>query len=654
MTFNTGNPIGSTDARDLSDNAENFDKALGTLDATWTDRLGVTRDSFEGRLAKGSFYRVGTFAAGYRLTNMRQTLEYNGHEYSWAGTFPKVVAAGSTPATSGGIGAGAWVDRSDVTLRSDLNIVVKVFASVADMVADTKLSIGDKVRTLGYYTPGDGGANDYEIVAAGTGVHDGGSYIDLAGSGLQAKGLFPGGASNSLQYGAYCNGVNDDTIPLRNLFLNGGKIEIIKPISGSRYRVTDGIEYVGGSTIIFQSDAYIWLSENSSNGYVIGPGNISNKGSVLIINPHIDGGELGHIVSNQHGENGIGIAKGYSVTVIGGKVTGCRRGTDDFGGKGVQVEDDVDYAHVGGGIEISNCTKGFNTQGVPTGFGKNVLFSDIVVKNCAAIFQLDQFYSPPVYSGEQQSVTIDNIRAYNCGKKDYTLAIDTGAIVINRYSNASIGSVSLVNEISYGEIPSLITDHQGVEINILTPVVFNGDAAVLVDMRNNSSFGTGGTIGNSNIRVSHYGTATTLIRSDTSASISGMMFDIETTDALSTLQLGAITGSNRCYAIYKNIITQCMIAGTTQSIQNSGLDLTTTERLNLVDGAARFGQFLFVRSTQDRINNQRDADIQIQRNGSTRLQLKSNTVSLPVIPLSSAGLSTGDLWSDAGVIKRVP
>ena len=120
-TFNTGNPIGSTDARDLSDNAENLDIALGTTASTWVDRLGVTRDSFEGRLEKGSFYRVGTFSVGYTLTNMRQTLEYSGHEYSWAGTFPKVVAAGSTPETAGGIGAGAWVDRTDVTLRSELS-----------------------------------------------------------------------------------------------------------------------------------------------------------------------------------------------------------------------------------------------------------------------------------------------------------------------------------------------------------------------------------------------------------------------------------------------------------------------------------------------------------------------------------------------------
>lgn len=119
-TYNTGNPIGSTDSRDRLDNSENFDVALNTLEPTWEDRLGVTRDSFEGALSKLSFYRVGTFADGYTLTNMRQTLEYDGHEYSWAGSFPKVVAVGATPSTSGGIGAGAWVDRTDSALRGEL------------------------------------------------------------------------------------------------------------------------------------------------------------------------------------------------------------------------------------------------------------------------------------------------------------------------------------------------------------------------------------------------------------------------------------------------------------------------------------------------------------------------------------------------------
>jgi hypothetical protein len=48
-------------------------------------------------------------------------LAYGNTEYSWSGSFPKVVAASSTPETTGGIGAGAWVDRTDLTLRSELS-----------------------------------------------------------------------------------------------------------------------------------------------------------------------------------------------------------------------------------------------------------------------------------------------------------------------------------------------------------------------------------------------------------------------------------------------------------------------------------------------------------------------------------------------------
>lgn len=48
-TYNTGNPIGSTEVKDLYDNAQNFD----TLSTTTTletvpDRLGVPRMSLHG------------------------------------------------------------------------------------------------------------------------------------------------------------------------------------------------------------------------------------------------------------------------------------------------------------------------------------------------------------------------------------------------------------------------------------------------------------------------------------------------------------------------------------------------------------------------------------------------------------------------------
>lgn len=175
------------------------DAQISAHEVEHDNQMQSFENNFDSRLAGMAFTRVGTFTAGATLTDMRQTLEYSGHEYSWTGVFPKVVNAGSTPATSGGIGAGAWVDRTDVALRSDINVVVKRFASVADMVADTTLVIGQIVETIGYYAGGAAiakptGNNRYEIVAGGTGVTDGGSFINLA-NGLQAKGLFQDGVT---------------------------------------------------------------------------------------------------------------------------------------------------------------------------------------------------------------------------------------------------------------------------------------------------------------------------------------------------------------------------------------------------------------------------------------------------------------------------
>ena len=46
-TYNTGNALGSTDPKDLYDNAENFDDAMNDVDsASWTDRFGRARKTY--------------------------------------------------------------------------------------------------------------------------------------------------------------------------------------------------------------------------------------------------------------------------------------------------------------------------------------------------------------------------------------------------------------------------------------------------------------------------------------------------------------------------------------------------------------------------------------------------------------------------------
>lgn len=74
-----------------------------------------------------------TFSTGYTVTDQKQCLLNlaDNKYYQWFGSLPKVVAVGSTPATSGGIGAGAWVDRTQETLRSEL------FGPNAPLVAPT-------------------------------------------------------------------------------------------------------------------------------------------------------------------------------------------------------------------------------------------------------------------------------------------------------------------------------------------------------------------------------------------------------------------------------------------------------------------------------------------------------------------------------------
>lgn len=131
--YNTGNPIESTDVRDMSDNAKNFDEFSNSTGNEFTDRFGVERNTihgmnsvFDSQILNMGFTRIGTFAVGATLTNPRQTLLWaiadggDGQEYGWSGSFlpeGKIVPPRSTPLTTGGISVGAWISRFDPALR---------------------------------------------------------------------------------------------------------------------------------------------------------------------------------------------------------------------------------------------------------------------------------------------------------------------------------------------------------------------------------------------------------------------------------------------------------------------------------------------------------------------------------------------------------
>ncbi|MCI2234022.1 hypothetical protein MKK42_18170 [Escherichia coli] len=133
-TTPTNNPIPSEDPRDLKFNAGKFDEVMTSDAHYYTDRFGIQRWTIAGfeYTAKEAIRAYGyvtlkSFQLGAPLPNNELTLpnqvlqdETNGEYYRWDGAFPKFVAAGSTPGSTGGEGPGAWVSVGDASLRADL------------------------------------------------------------------------------------------------------------------------------------------------------------------------------------------------------------------------------------------------------------------------------------------------------------------------------------------------------------------------------------------------------------------------------------------------------------------------------------------------------------------------------------------------------
>lgn len=156
-TYNTGSPIGSTDARDLYDNAQNLDTAVNTPELTWTDRLGVVRRSMAG--ATG-YENLGDYAAGLEFTNYNQILRYSGEFY-------RVSASTSLPFTTTGVWAidePSLVALGDAVLRAEIGEGVRRVENLATLKLVDGRFAGDIAYMTGRSDTGDGGEGHFRWV----------------------------------------------------------------------------------------------------------------------------------------------------------------------------------------------------------------------------------------------------------------------------------------------------------------------------------------------------------------------------------------------------------------------------------------------------------------------------------------------------------
>ena len=132
-TTPTNKPIPSEDPRDLKFNAGKIDEAVTSGAHYYTDRFGVRRWTIAGfqytaeeAIRNYGYITMDSFEDGATLTLPNQTLRYEatGEYYRWDGEFPKVVPAGSTPDSTGGVKLGAWVSVGDAALRGELSDLI--------------------------------------------------------------------------------------------------------------------------------------------------------------------------------------------------------------------------------------------------------------------------------------------------------------------------------------------------------------------------------------------------------------------------------------------------------------------------------------------------------------------------------------------------
>ncbi len=203
MTFNTGNPVPSTDARDLYDNATNLDKFANGLDLEYEDRLGVPRKSLAGiraevteALSRLGYQVIGDYAAGLVVQNFGQVFRKDGEFY-------RGKASLTLPYTLNG----SWA------------VDAPKFVSVGDAVLRGELAA-------------DAGAGKVGFSSA---------VAYLAGSiGRAVRDLFINATSVTPEYyGAAGDGIADDSTAIENWFASG------KPLRTGKnkvYRITRGFK----------------------------------------------------------------------------------------------------------------------------------------------------------------------------------------------------------------------------------------------------------------------------------------------------------------------------------------------------------------------------------------------------------------------------
>lgn len=155
--FSNKAEVAATVAVISSQNAEASAAVAASASATAFEE---SRQAIDDAIRQAGYTPIDSFEEGATLELISSALrwvENSNTFYSWRGEFPKTIPPSSTPETTGGFGENAWVDVTDLTLRTSL-----AASTGTDLNGFGKSTLTASItRTLEYFgAAGDGITDD--------------------------------------------------------------------------------------------------------------------------------------------------------------------------------------------------------------------------------------------------------------------------------------------------------------------------------------------------------------------------------------------------------------------------------------------------------------------------------------------------------------
>lgn len=244
MAYNTLNPLGSKDPRDLYDNATNFDYYANGLDPAYPNRFGQLKLSIEGMrqqflsaqdgreaqfqdfLINSGYQDIGDYGAGLTITARNQVFNRSGVTYRISGdtTIPYTLTGDWATESSKFVIVGDNSLRQDLgaptgaqligTTSGPLNLLIPRLAQVvstrADLLALTTPPTG-AIYVSGKEAAGDPAAGYFLYDSTDTSTPDDGGCVWTAGGVSPRYKRIYQGSVNAGWFGAKYDAATDDT-----------------------------------------------------------------------------------------------------------------------------------------------------------------------------------------------------------------------------------------------------------------------------------------------------------------------------------------------------------------------------------------------------------------------------------------------------------